>query len=270
MKAALRIGASSWTSEAWWGKVYPRTLTDGERLGWYARLYNCVEVDSSYYRVPPRGMVLGWRQRTPGDFLFTLKLTRDLLDPKKEVDREQLALFLGNARLLGDKLGCILLQFPPWVRPGRTHAFLTELWDALDPGVRYAVELRDAAWFRGEELTWVRRHLTDRRISFVWSYLTYVDVPPEVTSDQVYLRFIGDHTTVPAESHGEVRVDRTPEVRLWSDRVRQVEEKVLRVFVFFNNHFAGFAPASINLFRTTLGLPPVDLALRSAQRTLTD
>ena len=254
----LRIGCSSWTSEAWWDRVYPRTLTDGERLPWYARRFNTVEVDSTYYRPPSRGMAAGWRARTPEGFLFALKLTRDLLDPKTPVDREQLGAFLDHAKALGEKLGPVLLQFAPWVKPGKANAFLVELLDAVDPALRYALELRDAGWFQGETREWLLRELSSRRIALTWSYLTYVDIPPEVTTDLLYLRFIGDHTTIPAETHGEVRVDRTPEVRLWADRLRAKAQEVERAFVFFNNHFAGFAPDSVNLFRRTMDLPLVD------------
>jgi uncharacterized protein YecE (DUF72 family) len=254
----LRIGCSSWTSEAWAGRVYPKGLPDGDRLGVYAKLFDTVEVDATYYRSPAAGMVVGWRRKTPAGFLFTLKFPRDLLDPKEPVDRDGIAAFLSAARHLEEKLGAIVLQFPPWVRPGRAEAFLTDLLDALEPGPRYAVELRDAGWYRGETAERLLRTLRDRKAALVWSYLTYVDVPPERTSDFVYLRFIGDHTTVPAERHGEVRIDRSSVTALWAARLRDLHDTAQTAFVFFNNHYAGFAPASVNEFRAAMGLPPID------------
>ncbi len=260
MPARLRIGCSSWTSEAWWNRVYPAGLPDGERLRVYARLYDTVEVDSSYYRDPGPYLVRRWASVTPEDFVFTLKFPRDLLDPKKPLDRDRVRTFLGNARLLGPKLGPILLQFPPWVRPGRATTFLSELLEELEPSLRYSVELRARAWFEGDPWSWVRTELQRRGIALAWSYLTYVDVPPERTAGFVYLRFIGDHTSVPAETHGEVRVDRSKELRLWAGRLRGVQTEVAEGFVFFNNHFQGFAPESVNLFRAELGLPRVRYA----------
>lgn len=100
--------------------------------------------------------------------------------------------------------------------------------------------------------------LTDRRIALTWSYLTYVDVPPERTTDFVYLRFIGDHDTIPAETHGEVRVDRSSVTALWAARLRDLRDTAQMAFVFFNNHYAGFAPASVNQFRVEMGLAPID------------
>jgi uncharacterized protein YecE (DUF72 family) len=256
--AEIRIGCSSWTSDAWWGRVYPSGLADGERLSVYARLFDTVEVDSTYYHAPSRTVVSGWRRKTPDAFVFTLKFPRDLLDPKTPLAREKVTEFTDTARLLGPKLGPILLQFPPWVKPGRASTFLSELLAALDPELRYAVELRDAAWFSGETFARLTGELTDRRMALAWSYLTYVDVPPAVTSDLVYLRFIGDHDTIPAETHGEIRADRSRETVRWADRLKAELARTRAAYVFFNNHYAGFAPTSANDFRVLMGLAPVD------------
>lgn len=258
MTADLRTGTSSWTSDAWWNRVYPEGTNPSDRLGLYARLFDCVEVDSTYYNQPPRRMVEGWYARTPPEFLFTLKLTRDLIDPKKPVDAEKLRGFVSAAQALQEKLGPILLQFPPWVKPGRSTLFLSELLAQLPPGPKYAVELRDAGWYSGEARERLFRELRDRQCTLAWSSLNYVEIPPELTSDEIYLRFIGDHTTIPAETHGELRADRTAETQRWADRLRAHMDEVRRALVFFNNHYAGFAPESLNLFRALLGLPTVD------------
>jgi uncharacterized protein YecE (DUF72 family) len=268
VSSPIRIGCCSWTSEAWWGRVYPRGLADGERLAFYARLFDTVEVDSTYYRTPSRALVEGWRRKTPETFRFSLKFPRDLLDPKSPVDEDGVAEFLTNARALGAKLGPILLQFPPWVRPGRADAFLGSLLKRLDPTMAFAVELRDVGWYQGETWDRLRRELIDRKVALAWSYLTYLEIPPELTADFVYLRFIGDHETVSAERHGEVRVDRSQETARWAERVLKRREEVQYTFVVFNNHYAGFAPASANEFRAQVGLEPIDFGrwARGAQR----
>ena len=260
MAGAVRTGCSSWTSESWWGTVYPRGLPPGDRLSVYARRYDTVEVDASYYRDPGAALVRRWRKATPDGFVFAMKFPRELLDPKVPVDREKVAAFESHARELGPKLGPLLLQFPPWVKPGRAGRFLRELLGALDPELRHAVELRDAGWFQGAEREALLRDLRDRGIALAWSYLTYVDVPSELTTNFVYLRFIGDHTTVPAEVHGGLRVDRSEETKRWAARVAAVLDRLENAFAYFNNHFAGFAPESVNLFRAELGLEPIDYA----------
>ena len=257
MRTEIRTGTSSWTSEAWWGRVYPENTPPAERLQLYAALFDCVEVDATYYTAPARRMVEGWYGRTPPEFLFALKLTRDFLDPKHPVDAGKIQLFVSTAQALREKLGPILLQFPPWVKPGRSANFLWDLLAALPSGPRYSVELRDSGWFAGETRDRLLRELRERQISLTWSSLTYVEVPPEVTSDEVYLRFIGDHTSIPDETHGQIRMDRTSETQRWVNRLRAVSDTLRRALVFFNNHYAGFAPESVNLFRELIGLPRV-------------
>ncbi len=254
----VRTGCSSWTSDAWWGRVYPAKTKPGDRLSLYARIFDCVEVDSSYYRDPGAYLVRRWAAATPEPFRFTLKFPRDLLDPRQPPDPDAISKFLENARLLGPKLAAVLLQFPPWFKPGKASDFLDQVLGALDSSIRYAVELRDPGWFTGAVRDRTLKALTDRNVALGWSYLTYLDVPPELTTDFVYLRFIGDHVSIPAETHGEVRVDRGPEIRLWADRLRNVSDRLRSAYVFFNNHFQGFAPESVNNFRRALGLPPFD------------
>ncbi len=253
----LRIGCSSWTSEAWWGRVYPEGTAPGDRLARYARRFDTVEVDSSYYRDPGPFLVRRWARVTPESFRFTLKFPRELLDPKRGVDREGIAQFESHARELGPKLGALVLQFPPSASCDRAGTFLTELFPALDPTLRYAVELRSSSWYRGEVLERLERELTDRRFALVWSYLTYLDMPAVRTTDFVYLRFIGDHTSVPEAAHGELRIDRSAATRRWAENLKAVRGQLSFAFVFFNNHYAGFAPASVNEFRQEMGLAPV-------------
>lgn len=263
MGPALRTGCCSWTSDSWWGRVYPERLAEGDRLAWYARLWDSVEVDATYYRSPGEYLVRRWASVTPENFVFALKFPRDLMDPRRPIDREKVAAFTSSLRRLGPKLGPVLLQFPPWGTPVKVAPFLDELLAVLDPALRYSIELRHRAWFEGETFERLTKTFSDRRIALTWSVLNQVAVPPEVTADFVYLRFIGDHTTVPAGTHGEVRIDRSATTAEWARRLREsLHERSLGGFVFFNNHYAGFAPASLNSFRQAIGLPAVDFTGR--------
>jgi uncharacterized protein YecE (DUF72 family) len=255
----LRVGCSSWTSEAWWGRVYPKDLPDGQRLKLYSKLYDTVEVDSTYYAVPAAPVVRRWAEVTPPGFTFALKFPRDLMDPKKAVDAAVVSGFTHRIAELGPKLGPILLQFPPWFRPGdKNNEFLGTLIDALDPRFRYSVEVRHSTWFSGHAWDWLRKTLEGRGMALTWSSLTYVEVPPELTSDLLYMRFIGDHVTVPDQTHGEIRVDRSREMKLWASRALGVLPTVKAAFAYFNNHFQGFAPESANIFLAAMGLETVN------------
>ncbi len=203
----LHIGCSSWTSESSTGRLYPREVNGSDRLVDYARFFDCVEVDATYYAPPSAYVVRAWGRKTPPGFRFTLKFPRELMDPKKPFDATKITSFVDNARLLGEKLGPILIQFAPWFRPSRSAetgntGYLRQLVEALPDGPEYAVELRDPGWFKGPTREWVTELLEGRRIAGCWSSLNYLDVAPLHTVDWVYLRFIGDHVTIPAETHG--------------------------------------------------------------------
>jgi uncharacterized protein YecE (DUF72 family) len=258
----LHAGCSSWTSDAWSGRFYPAGIKGPDRLPYYARYFDCVEVDATYYAPPSAFVVRAWHKKTPETFRFTLKFPRDLMDPKKPLEPDKIAEFVQTARLLGGKLGPIVLQFAPWFRPTAstetgTAAYLRKMVEALPEGPEYAVELRDPGWFAGPMREWVSSLLERSRIAGCWSSLNYLDVPPLDTTDWVYLRFIGDHVTIPGEAHGEIRADRSEETRRWVKRLHGVEAS--RAWVFFNNHYAGYAPESVNLFRQEMGLEPLPL-----------
>jgi len=96
-------------------------------------------------------------------------------------------------------------------------------------------------------------------------------VPPVLTTDFLYLRFIGDRS-IPKLT-GELQRDRTAEIKAWLAEVKKLEDRVSDAYVFFNNHFAGFGPACVNLFREAYGLDPVDWAFRmkeEGQKSLFD
>jgi uncharacterized protein YecE (DUF72 family) len=253
----VRVGCSSWTSPAWKGRFYPTGLPDVQRLSVYARRFDCVEVDATYYAMLPAPVIASWGRRTPEGFRFTLKCPRDLLDPKASPKPEELTEFFRRASQLGPKLAGVLLQFPPWFKPpasgsGGNWAFLESTVRSLPDGIPVAVELRDAGWFRSERHRELLRLLGERSFPLAWSYLTYVEVPPDVTSDWVYLRFIGDHDTVPEDKHGTIVIDRGGPMREWAGRLKEAAPRVRRAYAFFNNHFAGYAPASAEEFRSIL------------------
>ena len=98
-----------------------------------------------------------------------------------------------------------------------------------------------------------------------------MQVPPVVTTDFVYLRFIGDRSL--PKLTGEIQRDRMAEIRKWHEEVRKVQDSVAAVYVFFNNHFAGFGPACVNLWREIGGQERIDWGLamkEEGQKSLLD
>lgn len=253
----VHVGCSSWTSPSWSGRFYPKGLPDANRLTFYAREFDCVEVDATFYGVPSPAMTRGWNRRTPPNFRFTLKLSREAFDPEAGLSESKVAAFFASARELGPKLAAVVAQFPPSFRAsgepdGRPERFLEGLIDGVPREFRLAIELRHRSWYSGPQYERLRRTLGGRNVALVWSYLSYLEMPTDATADWLYLRFIGDHHTIPEEAHGEVRVDRTPEMTRWRDRLREIGTPVDLAFAFFNNHFAGYGVESARRFAELL------------------
>jgi uncharacterized protein YecE (DUF72 family) len=260
MTGEVRVGCSSWTSEAWNGRLYPPGLPPVQRLPYYARYFDTVEVDATYYAIPARSMVRGWAHRTPETFRFALKLPKELMERDHPLDEDKVGAFLGAAGELGPKLAGVVAQFSPSFRPpksgdGGAVEQLRTLVERLAPSLRLAVELRDRAWYEGERLRQLERLLRETKVALAWSALTFLDVPPVLTSDRIYLRFIGDHTTIGESELGEMRVDRAETSRRWASAVRERLDEIHDALVFFNNHFEGYAPESANRFLGLLGRP---------------
>jgi uncharacterized protein YecE (DUF72 family) len=261
---SLRLGTSSWSSEDWVGEFYPRGTPAANFLGEYGRHFDTVEVDSTYYRSPSPSMVKNWRERTPPGFLFAAKFPRTitheklLLDCASEVDE-----FLKAMDLLGDKLGPLLLQFPyfnkkAFARPEDFLVRLKPFLKTLPDGHLYALEVRNKGWISEPFLDLLReRKIALALIDHPWmppvqQLLQKFDV---VTAGFTYIRFLGDRKGIEEKTQhwDRVLVDREHEMESWIPEIRRLLARRLTVYAYFNNHYAGFAPGSIALFREVWG-----------------
>ena len=170
----ILIGCSGWSYPDWAGPFYPEGMASGEYLSWYADRFPIVEVDSTFYRVPSKGMVQGWRDKTPKGFQFALKVPQVITHQKQlrgceaEVDE-----FVASILPLGDKLHSALLQLGYFNRGA--FASLDDFLDVLDPfldrwphaDVPLAVEVRNPdgsarSWPRSSATTTPRSTLTEQ------------------------------------------------------------------------------------------------------------
>jgi uncharacterized protein YecE (DUF72 family) len=266
----LRYGASSWSEKAWAGVFYPPGLAPRDQLRHYATQFDTVEADVTYYRVPDRALVRGWAEKTPANFVLSAKFPRSIVHggeaatPAGErvlvwehvaADCEQ---FLGAMELLGPKCGPLVLQFPYFNRQAFTSAepFLERL-DAflarLPANFRYGVEVRNKAWIGEPLLAILRRH----RVAFVMVELPYMPHPAELaarfdllTTDFAYARLIGDRKRIDSltDTLNHVVLDQSATLERWAELVHGLLARAQRVYVYANNHFAGFAPDTIRDF----------------------
>jgi uncharacterized protein YecE (DUF72 family) len=256
----LHLGTSSWSSEDWVGTFYPPGTKPADFLGIYAQHLDTVEVDSTYYRIPSESMVRNWRARTPPGFTFAAKFPQVITHEKVMQDcREELASFLRTMSLLEDRLGPLLLQFPYFNKKafGAPEDFLARLapfLEGLPGGFRFALEVRNRHWVNARLLDILRKK------GVALALIDHPWMPPIaqlmsskldlVTADFAYLRWLGDRKGIEEQTKNwdRIIIDREDDMRIWVPVVRQFLQRRIQVMGYFNNHYAGFGPGSIELF----------------------
>ena len=180
------IGTSGWSYPHWRGLFYPRDLRHEAELAYYARRFDSVEINSTFYRLPERSMLRTWRDAVPGDFVFAVKASRYITHMKKlNAPGAALRTFFRRIEALGDKLGPVLFQLPPrWhCSPRRLASFL----GSLSSHFRYAFEFRDQSWLMREVYDLLARANAGLCIYELGGFRS----PIEVTSKLVYVRLHG-------------------------------------------------------------------------------
>ena len=156
-RIAWLAGTSGFAYPAWRGHFYPDDLPAQAMLAHYAERLPAVELNNTFHRMPSASVVAGWREATPPAFRFVVKASRRITHHARLVDAEGAAGHLASVLAgLGDKLGCVLFQLPPYLRKGaeRLDAFL-KAWPTELPA---AVEFRHASWFDDEVAAILRHH----------------------------------------------------------------------------------------------------------------
>lgn len=219
----LFIGTSGWSYASWRGRFYPEKLPAGRWLEHYARVFDAVELNASFYRLPKRELVARWAAVTPEHFRFAVKVWRALthlhrLEPRFDLFEA----FIARIEPLADKLGPLLFQCPPRfpADPARLEAFLA----MLPRGLKAAFEFRDPSWHTHEIAT-----LLDRfGASFVTFELASLRAPRLVTGNRVYLRLHG-HLVRYAGRYGREGLAE------WVPWLIEERERGRELWIFFDN-----------------------------------
>lgn len=223
----FRVGTSGYDYEHWAGVFYPDALSRRSWFDHYAAVFDSVEINATFYRLPDATIFDAWRERAPDGFLYALKFSRYGTHLKHlESPREVTGTFLRAARRLGDHLGPILVQLPPrWkANPGRLERFL----DAAASDVRWAVELRDPSWLSREVFD-----VLSEAGAALCIHDMIDDHPREVTTDWTYLRYHGRRY---AGSYSHQKL--TAEAEWIAGRLEKGDD----VYAYFNNDAEGHAP----------------------------
>jgi uncharacterized protein YecE (DUF72 family) len=227
--ADIRIGTSGWHYKHWVGTVYPPRWPASKMLAWYQEHFDTVEINNSFYRLPPESAVEEWRSSTPDNFVFAVKGSRFLTHMKKLKDPVAgLEKFFSRADLLKEKLGPILFQLPPNfpVNVERLDEFL----NALPKWHRYAFEFRNETWNNAEILQILRR----RNVAYCPFHLAGYQSPIEITADFTYVRLHGPG----GKYQGSYDDDA---LRTWARRIKTWRKDLAAVYVYFDNDDSGYA-----------------------------
>ena len=225
----IRIGTSGWSYPHWREVFYPSDLPAAEWFAYYARHFDTVEINNTFYQLPAAETFRMWRAQAPASFVFAVKANRYLTHMKKLKDAAApLERFLERARLLGDTLGPILYQLPPRWRCNLER--LAQFIDLLPPELCHVFEFRDESWFC--EATFAL--LKERGMNFCIFDMPDFPCPRQVTGPVVYVRFHGT-----AERYGGCYSREM--LKPWADAIRGWQRAGHRVFAYFNNDVSGYA-----------------------------
>lgn len=227
---AVFIGTSGWSYEHWKGNFYPDDLPSSDMLSSYMQLFDTVEINNSFYRLPTEHALEQWLKTVPEDFVFSIKASRFITHMKKlREPSATLPPFMERMRLLEPKLGPILFQLP-----SRWHLNLERLTvflQSLDRQYRYTIECRDPGWFDDR----VYAALAEHQVAWCIYDLNRKLSPLEVTTDFVYIRLHG-----PDEPYCGCYGDHA--LSEWAERISNWQAHGKQVYCYFDNDEAGYAP----------------------------
>ncbi|MFB0517134.1 MAG: DUF72 domain-containing protein [Candidatus Neomarinimicrobiota bacterium] len=235
----IHIGTSGWVYDDWQGRFYPEEVKGTERLEYYARQFDTVELNASFYRVPTEPMVASWNRRLPESFHMVMKGSRLVTHRRKLVNVDESLEFFLSRVLPVNTLKVILWQLPPSLHKDvpRLDAFM----EKLPKTVRHAVEFRHGSWWDDE----VAETLVQHKAAFV---AVSMDGLPDTiipTTDFLYLRFHGPADQIYQYDYPD------EELAAWAERVRPLlEDRTL--YAFFNNDYHARAPKNAATLRELL------------------
>jgi len=261
----ISLGTCAWAYDDWRGVFYPETIPAAQRLGWYARYFRAVEVDSTFYHPPSPRSTAQWLESTPDGFLFTTKLSRAITHERRLRESGGLLReFLNGLEPLRSKLGCVLIQLPAFFKPAQDEEALRRFIAQLPRDWPFAVEFRDTAWRLPRVVHW----LQERGVCWAWTDTEPYSHQAEgafewlpITADFLYIRLLGDLSTK-FDANGKRRIarydrifwPRSRAIENWAVKVRHHLAESRRIFLFAANHFEGISPLTCGRLARALGL----------------
>ncbi len=258
----LKIGCTGWSYDGWSGTFYPKKIPKSGWLQYYSRIFPITEINSTYYRIPDQSITKKWNSNTPDGFFFTAKFPSMITHENKLKNvKEHVFRFLSSLTPMYEKVLALVLQLPPSLSFDEAKPNLEELFSYLPDDFKYPIEGRHKSWFTKEALD----YLKGKNHCLVWNEVQGVENPAKITSDYVYIRLIGDRS-IQESDFGRVSINREQSIQKWSEKLKEIKDKVGLAMVMANNHFEGFGPSTANTLRVKLGLKELIWEEKKQQR----
>ena len=230
MAAKIHIGTSGWHYRHWVGTFYPAGTPSSRMFAFYQNVFDTVELNNSFYRLPTPEAFAAWRDAAPPNFCFAVKGSRFLTHNKKLKEPEQaLQNLLPRAEILGSKLGPILFQLPPKWKANLER--LEQFLQALPPSHRYVFEFREPSWHAAPVYEILRRYNAAYCIYELAGFHTDLIV----SADFTYVRLHGPGNKYQG-SYTKAKL------REWAERIAKWSEQLKAVYIYFDNDDSGYAP----------------------------
>ena len=209
---------------------YPAAFKDKSRLHYYASLFNSIEINSIFYKLPRHATVAGWAKSVPDHFRFTFKVSKTITHVKGlEFAAKDVHDFVTTVEHIGEKKGCLLAQFPPSLtieKINELQKLLETLGEATEnKNWRITMEFRNPSWYERE----VYELLEEFNVSMVIHDIPKSATPmSEVRANFIYLRFHGPEPRYRGDYTDDVLRKNADYIKTWLN-----EKKT--VYVYFNN-----------------------------------
>jgi uncharacterized protein YecE (DUF72 family) len=264
---SYQVGCQGWNYDDWVtgpGErvFYPQGTRAADMLEVYASVFETVEIDSTFYAIPPVSTFAGWAKRTPPHFTFSLKLPQEITHERALGTGSTAILeeFCDRARALEDKLACVLIQLPPQFDLTRENGrSLRAFLPRLPRDIRFSVEFRSSGWLKESVLDFLAEQgVASALVEGQW-------IAPEdiwrlaehPTADFVYIRWMGARNLTRFDT---VQRPQDENLRDWSKMIARPAERVSHVYAYFSNFYEGHAPASANKLKRLLGQSVIEAA----------
>lgn len=212
----------------------------------YSQMFETIEVDSSFYAIPPTSTLENWYQKTPEKFLFSLKMPQAITHERvlHSDSFEILEEFCERIQILREKLGIVLIQTAPNLEASKTNAQnLRKFLAKLPKDIRFSIEFRNRDWL----VEWTFQELRKNQVSLCLVEGEWIprdlmfQTIPKPTADFTYVRFMGDRDL---EHFDKVVRPNFSNLQMWKDELEKLP--TAQNFIYFSNFYEGHAPASAN------------------------